>query len=93
VIDSPSCSKYSFGSDRALYEYDHGLVDHKQRRGAPKMQTPDLTRWLEMVWDALSEPDGFKRDHLLRSADVFLQGSNRQADSALPFVDDDNAAA
>jgi hypothetical protein len=57
------------------------------------MQNSDLTRWLEMVWDALSEQDALKRDDLLRAADVFLQGGNHKCDSILRFVDDSEAAA
>jgi hypothetical protein len=57
------------------------------------MQSSDLTRWLEMVWDALSEPDALRRDDLLRAADVFLQGGNPKCDSILRFVDDSEAAA
>lgn len=57
------------------------------------MQNSDLTRWLEMVWGALSEQDALKRDDLLRAADVFLQGGNHKQDSVLRFVDDSKAAA
>lgn len=37
------------------------------------MENLNLTNWLEMVWNALNEPDEVKRDQLLRAADVFLQ--------------------
>ena len=48
------------------------------------MQNPDLTRWLEMVWDALHEEDERKRAGLLHAADAFLQ-SDQEPDSVLPF--------
>jgi hypothetical protein len=57
------------------------------------MQSPDLTKWLEMVWDALNEEDERKRDGLLHAAGAFLQSDNRQPDSALPFVDSEITAA
>ena len=52
------------------------------------MQNPDLTTWLEMVWDALNEEDEGKRDGLLHAADAFLQSDNQEPESAQPFVDD-----
>ena len=52
------------------------------------MQNPDLTTWLEMVWDALNEKDDGKRDGLLHAADAFLQ-----SDSARPFVNKETTAA
>ncbi len=57
------------------------------------MQNPDLTRWLEMVWDALAEHDELKRDRLLHAADAFLQSNNQEPDSVLPFVDGEITAA
>jgi hypothetical protein len=57
------------------------------------MQNPDLTRWLEMVWDALNEPDELQRDHLLNAADAFLQSDNQEPDSALPCADSQKTAA
>jgi hypothetical protein len=66
------------------------MREENPRTGRPKMQNPDLTRWLEMVWDALSEQDALKRDDLLRAADIFLQGGNK---NVLRFVDDTEAAA
>lgn len=40
------------------------------------MQNLDLTKWLEMVWDALAEEDEKKRDSLLHTADMFLKQDN-----------------
>lgn len=57
------------------------------------MQNPDLTRWLEMVWDALNEPDELQRDHLLHAADAFLQSDNQEPDSDLPCADSQKTAA
>jgi len=45
------------------------------------MQNMDLTRWLEMVWDALDEQDELKRDHLLNAADMFLQSDTQETES------------
>jgi hypothetical protein len=56
------------------------------------MQHPDLTKWLEMVWDALDERDALKRACLLNAADALLQGGN-QPDSAPQFADSTKAAA
>jgi hypothetical protein len=67
--------------------------EEKPRRGDQKMQSPDLTTWLEMVWDALSEQDALKRNDLLRAADAFLRRGNHKCGSALRFVDDSKAAA
>lgn len=44
-----------------------------RKKGPTEMPNPDLTRWLEMVWDALNEEDERKRDSLLHAADSFLQ--------------------
>lgn len=40
------------------------------------MQKLDLTKWLEMVWDALKQQDELRRNHLLRVADGFLQNGS-----------------
>ena len=56
------------------------------------MQNLDLTRWLEMVWDALDEQDELKRDHLMNAADIFLQSDTQETEST-PFVDGQNTAA
>jgi hypothetical protein len=37
------------------------------------METMDLTRWLQIVWDELTVQDKVKRDGLLRSADMLLR--------------------
>ncbi len=37
------------------------------------MKTPNLTKWLEMVWSALAEPDQTKRDQQLSAASLFLR--------------------
>jgi hypothetical protein len=57
------------------------------------MQNPDLTKWLEMVWDALNEQDELKRDQLLYAADAFLQDDDQEPDSTLPFVQSQKTAA
>jgi hypothetical protein len=57
------------------------------------MQNPDLTKWLQMIWDALDEQDELKRDHLLNSADAFLQSDTHAPDSAQPFVEGEKTAA
>jgi hypothetical protein len=57
------------------------------------MQNPDLTKWLEMVWDALNEQDEMRRDHLLHAADMFLQDENQEPDSVLPSVGGQRTAA
>ena len=63
------------------------------QKGATEMPNPNLTRWLEMVWDALNEEDEGKRECLLQAADTFLRGDNQKPDSALPFVDAEITAA
>jgi hypothetical protein len=55
------------------------------------MQNLDLTKWLEMVWQALSEPDEVKRNRLLRAADMFLQKDNPRR-FALPPTGGEKAA-
>ena len=57
------------------------------------MKSPELTRWLEIVWDALNEHDELERNRLLQAADAFLQTENDQAETALPFGDDAKTAA
>jgi hypothetical protein len=57
------------------------------------MQNPDLTKWLQMVWNALDEQDALKREHLLNAADAFLQNDPLEPDSALPFADGAKTAA
>lgn len=42
------------------------------------MNSPDLTRWLLRVRDALAECDEIKRDSMLHAADRFLKRSNQQ---------------
>ncbi len=56
------------------------------------MQNLDLTKWLEMVWDALDEQDELKRDYLLNAADIFLQSDTQETEST-PFVGGQNTAA
>jgi hypothetical protein len=53
------------------------------QKGTTEMPNPDLTRWLEMVWDALNEENERKRDALLQAADSFLQIDDQEPDSAL----------
>jgi hypothetical protein len=65
----------------------------RAKKGLPKMQNPDLPRWLEMVWDALDEQDALKRDHLLNAADAFLQSDNQEPDSAPSLADSTKIAA
>jgi len=57
------------------------------------MQNPDLTKWLEMVWDALAEQDQLERNRLLHAAASFLQSDNQEPDSALSFFDGEITAA
>jgi hypothetical protein len=64
----------------------------RSKKGRPKMQNLDLTKWLEMVWDALDEQDELKRDHLLNAADIFLQSDTQETEST-PFVDGQKTAA
>jgi len=52
--------------------------------GASTVENPNLTDWLEMVWNALNEPDEVKRDQLLRAADVFLQEDGAWEDEPAP---------
>ena len=40
------------------------------------MKNLDLTKWLQMVWDALTEQDEGNRDRLLQSADIFRREDN-----------------
>jgi hypothetical protein len=47
-----------------------------------KMKNLQLTKWLQLIWDALAEQDQVKRNHMLKSADVFLKEGNQQ----LPVV-------
>jgi hypothetical protein len=69
------------------------MLGDKQPKGRTKMENPDLTRWLEMVWDALNEQDELKRDDLLHAADAFLQSDNQGPASALAGVDSQKTAA
>lgn len=57
------------------------------------MQNLDLTKWLQMVWDALDEQDELKRDHLLNAADIFLQSDTQALESTPPFVNGQKTAA
>jgi hypothetical protein len=43
------------------------------------MKNLDLTKWLQIVRDALAEQDEVRRNSMLRSADRFLKGSNQQS--------------
>lgn len=64
------------------------MVTTTTQKGATEMQNPDLTTWLEMVWDALNEEEEGKRDGLLHAADAFLQHHNQEHTSARPFADE-----
>ncbi len=44
-----------------------------------KMNNLKLTKWLQIVWDALREQDDLKRSRMLRVADRLLKASNQQA--------------
>jgi hypothetical protein len=80
--------------DRALNRAStEEWVTTSMQKGAAEMQNPDLTTWLEMVWDALNQEDERKRDGLLHAADAFLQSDNQLPDSTLPFVDREITAA
>jgi hypothetical protein len=57
------------------------------------MENLDLAKWLEMVWEALSEQDDMKRDDLLQAAEEFLQTENPEADVELPRAGSQNMAA
>jgi len=57
------------------------------------MEHLDLAKWLEMVWEALSEQDDVKRDDLLQAAEEFLQTESQEADVELPRADSQNMAA
>jgi hypothetical protein len=57
------------------------------------MENLDLAKWLEMVWEALSEQDDVKRDDLLQAAEEFLQTEHPEADVALPRAGSQNMAA
>jgi hypothetical protein len=57
------------------------------------MQKLDLTKWLEMVWRALKEPDKLKRNRLLRAADKFLQEHDEPLRTALPPLGGEKRAA
>jgi len=57
------------------------------------MQNLDLTKWLEMVWDALDEQDELKRDHLLNAADNFLQSDTHEPECTPRFVNGEETAA
>lgn len=38
----------------------------------------DLTEWLEIVWTALHEPDGAKRDSTLEEANMLIEESRQR---------------
>jgi hypothetical protein len=42
------------------------------------VKNPKLTEWLQLVWDALAEPDEARRTRLLHAADRFLQKQDNQ---------------
>ena len=46
------------------------------------MQKLDLTKWLKMVWDAVSEQDEVERDRLLLAADMFLREEDQDQQEA-----------
>jgi hypothetical protein len=43
------------------------------------MQNTDLTKWLQMVWNALAEQDEVRRNSMLRSAEMFLTANNQKS--------------
>jgi hypothetical protein len=57
------------------------------------MQNLNLTKWLEMVWNALQETDAAKRDRLLQSAEKFLKREKRSVHGALPVLPRQRRAA
>jgi hypothetical protein len=57
------------------------------------MRKPNLTTWLEMVWDALNEPNETRRDHLLHAAEMFLQEGNQESHSGLASLGRPETAA
>jgi hypothetical protein len=42
------------------------------------MKNLELTKWLQLVWDALAEQDEVKRNDMLQNAAVFLKKGNQQ---------------
>jgi hypothetical protein len=62
------------------------LIDEGLNKGQFKMQTQtiDLTKWLDLVWKALSEQDKVKRGQLLYAAETLLREDNQELDSAQP---------
>ena len=55
---------------KARFEIDLGRL---RIMGMLKMKNLQLTKWLQLVWDALAEPDEVKRNKILQSAGVFLK--------------------
>ena len=46
----------------------------------------DLMKWLDMVWNALEEPDDSKRVQLLDDANCFLEKKRQSAEPELTFT-------
>ena len=88
-----SCSKYRYGTLRALLNANSRRLGPLGNQEVTEMQNLDLTKLLEMVWAALKEQDERKRDHLLHAADAFLQNDNQLPDSAPPRLDRKKTAA
>ena len=42
------------------------------------MKNLELTKWLQLVWDALAEKDEVKRNDMLQNAAVFLKKGYQQ---------------
>ncbi len=42
------------------------------------MKNLELTKWLQLVWDALAEQDEVKRNDMSQNAAVFLKKGNQQ---------------
>jgi hypothetical protein len=47
------------------------------------MKNLKLTKWLEIVWDALAEQDEAKRTSMLHAADRFLKKEDNQQSAVL----------
>ncbi len=57
------------------------------------MENLEVAKWLEMVWEALSEQDDVKRDDLLQAAEEFLQTESQEAAVELSRAGSQNMAA
>ena len=56
------------------------------------MKTPELTEWLQIVWDALAEADEARRTSMLHAADRFLQKQDNHPPPVLRSQREESAA-